>query len=229
MSTCTVGTLNVHNRARAARFMLKQRCDVLALSEANTLSRMLARRARYRVVVGASGRDKRRGASTMPVLVHREHASLGEIAWQAAERATPERLAPDRWVTVAAQHVAGFGDVAVVNVHPHPLTDGRKLDVARVRETAELWGTVSRLLAFLADEGLFVVLVGDVNARKGDDTPGWTGAYDVIDEHELRAVSRGLDVIAYDKRLRAVERDVFPRERHGSDHPAIVVELRRAG
>ena len=225
MSTCTIGMLNVHNNERAARYMLRQRCDVLAFNEANRLTSLVASLKGYRAVVGTPVRDKRRSAAETPLLVRKQHRSLGSFAWRASELVQPERIAPDRWVTASAQIIDGFGPLAVVNVHPNAMTDGRTIDVARVRESAELWATVSRLLTFLVDEGLPVVLAGDVNARADHDTPGWAGAYDVIKQHELRPVTSGLDVIAFDRRLRLVEKQIVARHVHGSDHPAIIVEL----
>lgn len=222
-----VGTLNAHNERGAVRYMLRQRCDVLGLSEVNQLDAMLARSRRYRVTVGAAGRDKRRGASDNPILTKRAHYSLGSIAWQSSEQSKPERIAPDRWVTIEAMHVAKLGHVAVINVHPNAVTDDRTTDVPRVRESAELWATVDRLLTFCRDEGLLVVLTGDLNARKSADTPGWEGAYDVLKAQEMSSVSVGLDVIAFDKRLRKIEQRVIDRETTGSDHPGIIVKLDR--
>lgn len=226
MTTLTIGHLNVHNRARAVRYMLAQNCDSLGLNEANSLLGMLSARRRYRVVVGSGGRDKRRGASEVPVLTRRELPSLGSIALQVSEQAAPERIAPDRWVTVSA-FAHNVGHVAHVNVHPNAVTDNLTESVPRVRETAELWASVDRLLTFLRAEGFLIVLSGDLNSRRSGETPDYEGAYDVIDRHKLNVITEGLDCIAHDRRLRRLRHEIVERRRTGSDHPGLVAELGR--
>lgn len=218
-----VGHLNAHNRPRAVRYMLRQGCDSLGLDEARRrlplLTRLLARARRYRLTVGAAVR------AATPVLTRTAYPDLGEIALQACEAATPAKLAPPRWVTVALFRHPGLGRIAHLNVHPHAITDDRPLTVPRVRETAEYWQAVDRLLTLLEFLGYTRILTGDLNSRRSGHTVGYAGADDVLDKHHLNQVRVGLDGVAFDRNLRVVKRHIIPREVTGSDHPGLLVDL----
>lgn len=214
-----VGHLNAHNRVEAIHYMLRQGCDSLGFDEAAKRLGLLKERDRMRLTVGPGVR------AATPILTRDAYPDLGRIALQASEAAKPERLAPPRWVTVSCFRHPDLGQLAHVNAHPHPMTDDRPLSVDRVRETAEYWGTVSRLLVFLRQEGFRRILTGDVNARPGGDSEGFAGAYDVLRAARLDYVHEGLDVIAFERTLHPTHTRVIPREATGSDHPGLIVEL----
>lgn len=217
-----VGHLNAHNRAGAIHYMLRQGCDCLGFDEAHRRLGLLAERDRYRMTVGPGVR------AATPILTRASYPDLGRIALQASEAAKPDRLAPARWVTVSCFRHPDLGQLAHVNAHPHPMTDDRPLSVDRVRETAQYWATVDRLLTLLHAEGFRRFLTGDLNSRPGGETVAYAGAYDVLRAHRLDWIREGLDVVAFDRTLHPTHSRVIPREATGSDHPGLIVDLEDA-
>lgn len=214
-----IGHLNAHNRPGAVHYMLRQGCDSLGFDEAHRRLGLLEQREKMRLTVGPGIR------AATPILTRASYPDLGRIALQASEEAKPIRLAPARWVTVSCFEHPKLGEIAHLNAHPHPVTDGRPISVDRVRETADYWRTVSRLLRFLSAEGFTCVLSGDINSRPGGETIAYAGAYDILRRHSLDYVREGLDVIAFDRWLHPTDTRVIPREATGSDHSGIIVEL----
>lgn len=226
MTTLTIGHLNAHNRSRALRVMLRERCDSFGFDEANRRLTMLRARTRYRVTQAEGMRDSTSRGST-PILTLKQYPSLGAITWEGSQLVEKsERIAPDRWVTLSAfEHP--IGNVAHINVHPNAVTTNRPLSVARVRETAELWATVDRLLTFARAEGMLLVLSGDLNSPPSDKTPGYSGAHDVIRKHMLTPIVAHIDAIAYDAKLRVTKTRIIDEATTGSDHPGIVASFGR--
>lgn len=218
--TITVGHLNLHNRGRALRYMLRQRCDSYGFDEAHRRMDILEKHRGYRLTAGPAVR----GAT--PLLTRDQYPHLGALHIKASEAVEKSiRVAPDRWVTVEMFAHPHLGMIARVNVHPNAVTINRPVSVPRVRETAELWASVDRLLRYLRAEGFKVILSGDLNSTPRDKTPNYRGAYDVIGKHRLEWIAKHVDCIAFDPALAAVHRRVVPKTATGSDHDGLILEL----
>jgi hypothetical protein len=218
-----VGAANCHNRKMAIRFMLAQKCDTLALSEAYARIPLVTTRRRYRAFfVEGYTLDQRRGAKDNPVLVRREFPTLGVVGWRGSAASVPVRIAPARFVH-AVVFKGPLGVTAAFGIHANFVGDAGP-DAPRIRAYDRWSQTLDRALWFVQRQGVDrVVVAGDGNIRPERDTPGWADVYDILTEHQFGFESTGLDVLAWSPRLRLAEQvRVIPRQTLGSDHEAIV-------
>lgn len=182
----------------------------------------------YRMFFGEGAEDHRRGAKDTPVLARADAPMLLQSSVKAANRATPARIAPDRFITVSARLVLGRR-VALVNQHPHAAIAGaahRSPQPARLTEYDRQSRALLATLTWLHALGFEPWVTGDHNVQLGAHLPGLLTPYDVFRELGYEWFGQGLDSIAWQTgRWRRVDGEVIPTDLTGSDHPFVVATL----
>lgn len=223
--TIRIAYANVHNNKNGIKHMLAQNPDLCGLSEVYNRRPFVTSRPRYRAVMGAGARDQRRAAYDNPLMVRRTLRSLGQVCFEASEKATPASIAPDRWVSTEVA-VKDAKPIAGICIHPNASVRDKPLSTARVREYNEFMNSLSRLIDFVRGEGWIPVVMGDVNFQRGATSPGWLDPVELFKQKSLTAFWSGIDVIAWGGRLTKVSSRVIPAKTLGSDHPGLIVNLR---
>lgn len=217
-----VGHANVHNSPVGIRLMLRQGCASVGFNEVYRRTALLAGLERYRLVYGKGDRDLRRGAKSTVVAVRNHVTSLGELAIQGSEQVQPERIAPERWISVA-MYAKGSARIAHVEIHANAVVKNLTTQVPRVREYDEYMGTLDHVLTFLAIEGFRVVISGDGNFPEKATSPGWTDVFEVLSSHRFQWETHRIDVMAWQpRRLELHQMKVIPAQRLHSDHAGLV-------
>lgn len=181
----------------------KHDADIALLTEAypRALRDQLSHSREYRYVVEQGGKDKVRGQYDVPVLVRSELRSLGSGQVFGCAASVPRRIAPERWMTYAAQQT-DYGGVCVINLHPHAGVQGPDGGFNRSHRTIGFRNQMRRLdtlLTFAEDMGWLVVAGGDVNFRDTGRAP--LSPYTVFREHGLDVHSDGIIAVAWSPRL----------------------------
>lgn len=222
--TIRVAYANVHNSRAAIAHMLKQNPDALGLGEAYNRRPYVSSRPRYRVTIGRGARDQRRGAYDNPILTRKSLRSLGQLAFEASERAAPAKIAPDRWITLDA-FVKDGKRVAVICGHPNASVKGKPISTPRVREYHEFMTSLGRVIDFARKEDWIPVVMMDANFPRGATSPGWTDPVELFKAKRLSTHWSGIDVIAWGGRLKRSSARVIPAKTLRSDHPGLIVNL----
>lgn len=231
-----VGTANVYvgndKPGAACKVLMAENLDSFGLNEAKNFGQQIDKMSDlYRVTraIPDNTTASRRGALDTPIFAKKSLPNLGDLTLRISENVPAStRVAPDRWGTVTMyQHALGM--VAHINVHLNAAVQGARPGMARVKEYAESIESLDRLLTWLKTEGFLVVLSGDVNWRKdGPDAPH--SPYRLIEKHGMGCVNDGLDIVAFDGRLKAISKKLIPPSVTGSDtHDFIIVTLERNG
>lgn len=226
--TYTVGHVNTHNTWRAVRVMKRLRCDSIGLNEVNRLTARLLKLRAYRLLAEpGDARDPFKARSTA-LLVRKSMPSWGKLLLQASEKVpSSARVAPDRWIPAELLSTPEDGRIAHISIHPNAVVRGRDESVPRVREYVEYMRTLDRLIALVKAEGCEPVVTGDYNVPRREPQSFLT-PYELFAKHDMAVRARGIDGIAYSRRLRQVgDLRVLSRERVGSDHPGLVLTLER--
>lgn len=167
-----------------------------------------------RLIQEDGGIDQRRGQYDVPMLVRSSLRSFGSGQLFGAEASTPERLAPERWMTFAAFEAPGLGTVATIGLHPHAAVQSKatgrlRVDIARGREFEEQMRRFDALLTFVKAMGWTPVVAGDINFRNRGDS--FWSPYRVLRDQGLQIHDRGIDLIAAPKGLLKVSEAPVPK------------------
>lgn len=222
----TIGHGNVHNRLGPARRLARADCDSIGLNEAQRLIADLRLLNGYRLLDSEGTADPR--SRETPMLVSRKVRNLGQLQLRIADASTPERVAPERWATVAMYEHPTIGPVSHTNLHLHwigPAHDRPNAD--RVQKTHDAAVRVRRLLDWQQREGFARVVTGDVNIPEDRRSPQWLTAWEAFAQAGLEARSIGkLDAIAWDPaELRLLDLDVIGKRQSATDHPMLIAQL----
>lgn len=219
------GNVYAANRtpARAVAALRGMDADSIGINEGNHLLGRLRRMRGYRLACAPGlGRDRE-----TPVLTRSSLPVLGEITQRISRASIPLRWAPDRWLT-AALFSHPLGPIAHVNVHLNAVVTGLSPATPRVREYAASTEAIGSLLEWLVREGYIPVVSGDVNmTRTGGSAVPWS-AHAVLEASGLEVRSRGVDVIAYPRRLELDKFDTIETDQTGADHPFLVATFKAA-
>jgi hypothetical protein len=135
--------------------------------------------------------DSPRGdAGDNPVAVRRRHKITGRAAYRVNRPGEPEKFAPERWITRVDYTWAGLV-VTHVNAHPSPLFVGRW-------KWRKVMRAVRREVRRAQQLGHLVIVTGDLQST--------TLPAPIFSNLGLDTWRVGVDWIAYDRRLRLVER-----------------------
>lgn len=199
--------------------------DSIGWSEAYERIPLLRSRVRYKVRVGRSRTDPRRGARDVPISRRRSHAEVDWWAIKACEASHPERIAPERWITgVAYRHPIGV--VEHINLHPNAAVQHTDPDLDRVRKYADTMRRLESRIIRAQRLGRHVVVTGDLN-WSGRTGPRWSPGR-VFDRVDLRTWNVGLDWVAWSSHLRTTRGglSIIGPDRTGQDHPWLLVGLK---
>lgn len=227
--TITIGAINACNKTKPIQVMLNKNPDALAVSEAygSGPRKFVMNRPRYRGYVGGhGGADLRRGGFDNPVLTRKNLRNLGTLAVIGCLKSTPIKIAPERWITVSCFAKDGLW-IAVISVHPHAAVRGQPKKVDRVAKYATFIQRLAATIDYLRAIGMVPVVAGDLNFPKGAASPDWTDPYEMFKTKGLTAYSVGLDAIAWGGRLQATKRQSWTAKQVGSDHPGLLVTLKK--
>lgn len=212
-------------KLRALRLLAKGRPHSISLNEGYGYIRLFSRLPRYRAFYAQGAKDRRRGGNSNPILVRRNLPTIGVLGWQTSKPSTPLKIAPERWITVCAYELPGFGKVAHVTFHPHAGVRGLPATVDRVAKYGDTVDALDAVLTFLGRMNVSVAGFADVQIPQGYD-PAWRTPYDVFERHGLVAHGEGVDVTFHDEWLEPVV-ETIPKSASGSDHPMHRLTLRR--
>lgn len=227
-----IATINCRNRKFPARFMVRKRKgvkpDVVCYQEMERRLHFLDTKfPAYRMYVGIGSADDRRGSRTNPVHQKKSLRMIMQMSIKAADKASPHKLAPERYLTVTGFWKKGVGRVAVINVHNHAAIKNKGTDIKRVREAAKMVGLIEEVMDFLTWCGFEVIVAGDGNFPAHAKSPDWMDIHEMLNKHGYNVVKRGVDLIGIPPRLEVVWVKKFSRARTRSDHPGIVVAAKR--
>lgn len=198
----------------------------IGFSEVYRRNPFLRKRPRWRMTVGTSTTDKRRGPKDNPILTRRNRPLVEGFAVLASRKSTPVKIAPERWLTgVVFRHPVGL--VGHLNLHPHAAvvnnwgTDRAEKyrDSMRVLEREIL-----RLKKRFPD--IHIVVTGDLNYPvKGPERP--LSPHGVFKRTGLHWRGTGVDWVAWSPNLKIRQSPerwrVIPAKVTGQDHPWIRV------
>lgn len=205
---------------RVTRAVQKLAPDFGGLTEAYGIVRPLGRVRGYRMVLEEGGADQRRGQKDNPILVRDELVSLGSGQLFGCSSSTPERLAPERWISFAAVRLPDR-DVphCHIGMHPHAgvqAVDGGLARTDRARKYRQQMLVFDRFLDFADAMGWTVTVSADLNFRDEGDS-AWS-PYRIMRDHGLAVAGHGLDAIGSTRSLRLHVREV-PAPPGVTDHP----------
>lgn len=202
----------------AVRLATSLDADSIGWSEAYERIPLLRTRLRYKVRVGTSRTDPRRGARDVPILRRRSRREVDWWAIKACGPSEPIRIAPERWITGVA-YETGFGVVEHIAAHPHAAVQDRDPDLDRVEGYRQNMRRLESRIIRAQRLGRHVVVTGDLQWN-GLVGPLWAPGR-VFGRLDLRMWNVGLDWLAVSGHLRTVPRSLRllgPAET-GQDHP----------
>lgn len=228
--TYTTGGINIHNNAKGAVKFARLGLDQTVFNESSRIQPDLralnGRRVTNLTDPGPDRRRKSLWANT--ILTRDKFPSAGSICLQAADPATPYKLAPARTIVAEIARIPGdIGLVARGVLHSHvigQMNDNPDEDrVVGAEEYAQVLDDVLSILERRADH---LVFSGDINLRKGAATPGWDSVYEVVARHKLRIkMVTAIDALIYSPSLKLITFDVLPKTRFGTDHDGFRAQL----
>lgn len=177
----------------------------------------------YDVVVTDGGRDQRRGQYDNPVLVRtgKGFPSVGRGQVFACPAATPDRIAPERWLTFAAARIAGHHRPHChIGFHPHAGVQGDDGGISRKNDRGQAYlqgvAVLEELLDFIAAQRWTASVGADINVRDIGDDPKLP--HRLLRDRGMTVEATGLDLLAASKELRL---DVWESEAPAevTDHP----------
>lgn len=198
--------------------------DSIGWTEAYNRTWFMRTRLRFRMVVGKSPTDTRRGAKDNPILVRRWHKILDRGAIKACDASTPEKIAPERWITWAA-YDHEIGRVLHVALHPNAAVVNAWGSDRAAKYRQEMHALIRLVEAKKAQLGIdHVVVTGDLNYHRADParrlSPRW-----VFKQLGMSYRSDGLDWIAWSSELHVAHWRVIPTSENGQDHPWLLAHL----
>lgn len=202
----------------------------IGMTEAyNAYGYLIPWRAKWRVIRGKSKTDRRRGPKDNPILLRRRYRGrrvklIRTWKIKAHGPSTPEKLAPERWITAALFMCWDGGAwIKVLHVCVHPNAAVRNADpqADRVVKFRSFWSQVVTLVRSVrAEHGpLKVVLTGDVQATLQDTQEGFPRW--ALQELDLTGWWAHIDLVA-DGGLDALDQEKVDVGENGQDHPWMI-------
>lgn len=200
--------------------------DSIGWTEAYRRNRFMRLRPRFKMVVGKSTTDIRRGAKDNPILVRRRHKVIDAGAIKGCDASTPMKIAPERWTTFAV-YEHPLGRILHVALHPNAGVDNAWTSDRAAKYREQMQGLLDLIEAKKAELEIdHVVVTGDLNYRRRDParklSPRW-----VFAKLGLSYRVEGLDWIAWSDGLLLVHWRVIPTSENGQDHPWLLIHLAR--
>lgn len=224
----------IFNRANSAGV------DSIGWTEAYARIPFIRLHSNWRLIVGQSKTDKRRGGKDNPIAVNRHRGIkwIGCRAEKVCPAARPVKYNPERWVTYACYVHPSVGKVAHVAIHPDPINNWvkkwlRNKRVALPANAPAFKKTMASLEAIVKDlqaQGYLVVITADINCHNFSGADSWM-PQEVFKRLDLNTYYHGIDAIAYDKRLKLAKPvQVIPKAKvgKGEDHDQLIASFTRA-
>jgi hypothetical protein len=216
------------SRARIRQACRRYGAGVIEWTEAYRRNRYLRTRLRFRMVVGKSKTDPRRGPKDNPLLVRRGYEVIDRGAVKACDASTPHKIAPERWISWAIIRHLELGVIGVYALHPNAaVVDAWESDrAAKYRQQMQALIDLVRAnrARYHVDDD---VVSGDLNYHENDPVRDLTPR-DVFEQLGMDFWCEHLDWIAWTPGLEPVEKRVIPTSENGQDHPWLLVRFIRA-
>jgi hypothetical protein len=198
--------------------------DSIGWTEAYRRNRFMRTRLRFRMVVGKSTTDRRRGAKDNPILVRRRHKIVASGAIKGCDASTPRKIAPERWISWAA-YEHPLGRILHVALHPNAMVAGAWDTDRAAKYREQMQALVALIESKKAKLAIaHVAVTGDLNYRLSDpahrDSPRW-----VFEQLGMSYRAEGLDWIAWSSELQVTQWRVIPPRENGQDHPWLLAHL----
>jgi hypothetical protein len=212
MNMLTIAHGNGRNEQSLVQFAKDANADSFSAQEAQMLLDEFRKIPRHRVTVaGEDWAEARNRAKSTLILTKSEHENLGELTRKVSERIPSAlRVAPDR-VLVCSMYahpvaaLAGAEGVAHFSLHPDAGPEALKGNDPKhpiVREYTEALVSTRTLMRSARQDGLLLVLTGDLQLRMEDRRQRWSPVNMLADPLRLGFAAEGLDWILFDRRLR---------------------------
>lgn len=227
----TTSGINLRNSRIGAKRLLGLGNDQTVANESSRIQPVFRRNRKYRVTnLSDPGPDRQRKslwANTIATKI--EYQSIGSIALQAANPATPYKIAPAR--TIVAEmidHPIGLIGRGVLHSHViGEMYDNPKDD--RVVEAEKYARTFDDVLSLLKSRLDKIVFSGDINLRQGTATPEWLSIYEVARKHGLRVLQISpIDFMFYTPSLKLESHAKLPKARFDTDHDGVRATFKAA-
>lgn len=219
-----LGHGNIHNHGKAVATALTMDADVFGFNEAHKVGRIIRSAAKVRGYRFHAAQPLARQHDTTgdcTTIVKDKHEYLGEWQQQVSQEvAANTRLGPDRWFNVVC---FAYGDlrVAHVNIHPNAGPAIRKAGTPLTKEYAESMEWLDTILDVYARQNYALLVSGDFNLPDMPRDPEWS-PWPRIAAHGLASRTKHIDGICWSRKHFDLNRfTVVPKEKFGSDHPAI--------
>lgn len=214
--------------ARIRQACQRYDADSIEWTEAYKRNPYLRTRLRFRMIVGKSKTDKRRGAKDNPILVRRTHKLVASGAVRACGPSHPVKIAPERWITWAI-YDHPLGRVAHYAAHPNAAV-ASAWDSDRAAKYRQQMQALAQLVEdnrtrYHVDHD---VISGDLNYHEGDPVRDWTPK-DLFKRLGMTYWCEHLDWIAWTEGLRLDRKRIIGTHENGQDHPWLLATLNRKG
>lgn len=228
-----VGHINAHNHENTLRQALRWNTHSLGTDETGkiepTVINELERITGYTSFHIPGAATPQRSSLSTRVFVRNDLTVTGGVGMLAADKSTPVKIAPNRWLYGVGFVVKGQ-KYAHVEFHNHAIVDGRTTAVDRVKEHRDGLDVLRATLRYLDALDYATVLTGDLNTRDDAKSVGWEDAGEMFRAMGLQYVDIGLDWVVWNPtRLRNPDLERFTRGEMGTDHPSFVAEFELKG